>query len=161
MSINELYRTHGPSVHRRARELLGNDNDAREMVQEIFLSLLNDPKQFKGRSTFSTWLYSATTHRCLNRLRDQRTRARLIGEELQVGEAAAETGRSEAVALLRQTLARMPAELAVVAVHYYLDEMSHEEIARIVGCSRRHIGDLLVRLQEWAQRDAEASCRSS
>jgi RNA polymerase sigma-70 factor (ECF subfamily) len=48
----------------------------------------------------------------------------------------------------------VPEELAQAAVYYYADEMTHEEIAEVLRCSRRHVGDLLERLhQEVGRRE--------
>src|SRR5688572_26052095 len=75
-----VYQRHAPAVFRRARQILGNAADAREIVQDVFLSLFEAPHQFRGKSSLSTFLYSATTHACLNRVRNQRNRERLIHE---------------------------------------------------------------------------------
>ncbi len=144
-TIEALYREHGHVVLRRARRILGNDEDAREVLHDVFVSFIDRPDAFRGRSSIMTWLYSATTHACLNRLRNQRTRARLLTE----GYVAAEQstpGIAESAAVLREVLARVPVELAQVAIYVYADEMTHEEIAGVLGCSRRHVGDLVERL---------------
>jgi DNA-directed RNA polymerase specialized sigma24 family protein len=52
----------------------------------------------------------------------------------------------------------MPEPLALVAVYYYVDELSHAEIARIMGCSSRHVGNLLERLTLWAANEESAAC---
>jgi RNA polymerase sigma-70 factor (ECF subfamily) len=51
----------------------------------------------------------------------------------------------------------LPEPLGHVAVYYYLDELTHEEIAELLGCSRRHVGNLLVRLSAWARADEQQS----
>jgi RNA polymerase sigma factor (sigma-70 family) len=144
-SFEELYRRHAPSVYRRAQELLGSDTDAREVVQDLFVSLLERPAQFAGRSSLTTYLYSAATHTCLNRLRDRRNRARLLALHAQAS-ATAQAPRAEKLVLLRDLLIRLPEELAQVAVYYHLDEMTYDEIAETMGCSRRHVATLLQRL---------------
>jgi RNA polymerase sigma-70 factor (ECF subfamily) len=60
-------------------------------------------------------------------------------------EPPTEVPRSEPVTLLRQTLALLQPEAAQAAVYYFLDGMTHEEIAHVMGCSRRHVGDVLDR----------------
>lgn len=117
------------------------------MLHEVFASLLDRPEQFRGESSMTTWLYSVTTHACLNRLRNARTRARLLaiptGERTEQPSASVDDG-----VLVRELLARVPAELAAVAVYYHVDEMTQDEIASVLGCSRRHVGDLLERLED-------------
>ena len=46
--VADMYRRHAASVYRRACALLGNDADAREVLQDIFVSLLERPDQFDG-----------------------------------------------------------------------------------------------------------------
>jgi RNA polymerase sigma-70 factor (ECF subfamily) len=132
-------------VLRRARALLGNEEDAREVLHEVFVTLLDGTSGFAGRSSIVTWLYSATTHGALNRLRNARTRRKLV-EERKAGLVETAAHDLEREAILRQLIARLPEELAVVAVYHYLDGMTHDEIATVLGCSRRHVGDLLVRM---------------
>ena len=147
-AVDSLYRVHGHAVLRRARRILGSEDEARDVVQEIFTGMLDGKTTFRGDSAVTTWLYSATTHGCLNRLRNDKTRARLLAAE-NAGKTEAAAGTdAESALLLRQLLARVPANLADVAILHYVDEMTHDEIAEVLGCSRRHVGNLLERLHE-------------
>jgi RNA polymerase sigma-70 factor (ECF subfamily) len=146
--VDAAYRSHGDLVLRRARQILDDEVDAREALQEIFMSFVQDPEQLDGKRSLSAWLYSVTTHHCLNVLRNRRARARLILERVAPGTADARPPDGEARAIVRQALARLPDVLAQAAVYYYLDEMTHEEIAELLGYSRRHIGNLLRAVQE-------------
>jgi DNA-binding transcriptional regulator LsrR (DeoR family) len=38
-------------------------------------------------------------------------------------------------------------------VHYYFDQMTQAEIAEVMGCSRRHVGDLLERFRREMERE--------
>ena len=143
-SIEALYRAHGHSVLRRARLLLGNEDDARDVLHEVFASMLDDAAAFRGESSLTTWLYSAATHGCLNRIRNQATRTRLLAEQHR-GEPL-EASNAETATIVRELLGSVPEELAQVVIHYHVDEMTHEEIALVLGCSRRHVGDLVERL---------------
>lgn len=133
---------------RRARYLLGSEDDAREVLHEVFLSLLDSPDQFAEKSQMTTWLYSVTTHGCLNRLRNERTRRRILAEKSPPPSEASLADSPEHGVVLRQELARLPDELAEVAVYHYVDGMTHEEIAGVLKCSRRHVGDLIERVHE-------------
>jgi RNA polymerase sigma factor (sigma-70 family) len=152
-TIESVYRTHGHSVIRRARALLGNEDEARELLHEVFVSLLDRPEQFGDRSGIVTWLYAVTTHGCLNRLRNARKRRQLLEDRAAVS-VASSTDSPELHAILRQLLARLPSELAEVAAYHYLDGMTHDEIATILGCSRRHVGDLVSRMHARVEQEA-------
>jgi RNA polymerase sigma factor (sigma-70 family) len=150
--LDALYRAHAPTVFRRARRILGADADAHEIVQDVFMSLYQHPEQFAGKSSVATFLYGVTTHACLNRLRDQRNRLRLLSE--QVAPAADDGSRPlspEDLSLLHDSLRRMPEELAHVAVLHCVDGLTHEDIAQVLDCSRRHVGNLLERFRRWEE----------
>ena len=147
-AIERLYRSHGYIVLRRARALLGSEPDAQEALQEVFASLLRAPQVLRSADSVVGWLYRATTHFCLNHLRNRRTVARLLESRVAPGLAAAARSTAEALAELRSLLSRMPADVAAAAVYHYLDGMTHAEVAELLGCSRRQVGYLLERVQQ-------------
>jgi RNA polymerase sigma-70 factor (ECF subfamily) len=151
-TIERLYRSHGHQVLRRARLLLGSEADAQEALQEVFASLLRSPQSLRRSSSVVAWIYGATTHYCLNQLRNRRNGARLLHDRL--APALARTADSRAVALseLRSALARIPPEAAAAAVYYHMDGMTHAEVAELLGCSRRQVGYLLERAQRSLAR---------
>jgi len=156
--LASVYRHHGPTIFRRARSMLGVEADAYEIVQEVFLSLVERPEQFQGRSSVTTFLYSATTHACLNRIRNTANRERLRQQHLAVPDESSNSrglGTDELV-MLQRAISSMPDELAQVAVYYLVDGLSQDEIARILSCSRRHVGNLLTRLAEWGKQQEKA-----
>jgi len=160
-SFEALYRRHAGGAFRRAQRILGNAADAHEIVHDVFLSLFERPEQYAGRSAFTTFLYSAITHACLNHLRNQNNRTRLLQEHgsvlwMEPGARA----EAEHSAELRGLLLRMPEQLAQVAVYRHFDSLSHRDIARVVGCSIRQVVELLTRLETWVQQPEPAICPS-
>ena len=144
--IERLYRTHGHVVLRRARAILGNNADAREVLQDVFAALVGHPEQLRDVASPVAWLYSATTHRCLNLLRNSKNRLRLLQSK---AEAPPETrsNNPETTVVARDYLASLDDDTAQAAIYYYIDEMSQAEVAELLGCSRRHVGNLLQRLK--------------
>jgi len=155
VDLDRIYRDHGHVVVRRARRLLGDEAEASEVLQEVFLSLLDRPGQFEGRSAVTTFLYAMTTNACLNRLRNRRRRARLLADVVSVDVRPDASHEASLDAAL--LLAQLPERLARVAIYYYLDEMTHEEIADVLGVSRRQVGNLVLRVQELARKAARAA----
>jgi RNA polymerase sigma factor (sigma-70 family) len=150
--IEALYRQYGALVRRRARRLLGDELEAQDALQEVFVRVLGAMNEFRGASQPSTWLYRITTNLCLNRLRDGRRRRERLAEVSDAGPAYAPAPAPEARTLLRRMLADLDGELAEIAVYYHVDEMDQAEIAGLLGVSRRTIGYRLERFLEEAQR---------
>lgn len=143
MDLAALYRLHGAMVLRRSRRLLRDDAAAQDVVQDVFLKL-HECRHDLQQGGLVSWLYVVTTNLCLHRLRAMATRARLNGTMIHETSARA---RGADLALARSVMAALPEELATVAVYRFIDEMTHAEIAELLGCSRRHVGDLLVRFE--------------
>ncbi|HMI89979.1 MAG TPA: sigma-70 family RNA polymerase sigma factor, partial [Polyangiales bacterium] len=145
---------------RRARHLLGNDADAYEVVHDVFVSLLERPEQYRATSSLSTFLYSAVTHASLNRIRNQRARLQRLREHwLHATARPSPQASAEITRALRSALRRMPEPLAEVAVYFYMDGLSHEQIAELLGCSKRQVGYHLTAIERWAGREELRSCR--
>jgi len=152
VDIDDAYRRYGHSVLRRARRLLGSPEESAEVLQDVFLDLVHKPEQFDGRSALSSFLYRATTNRCLNRLRDRNNRIRLLEQHVTPFVEELDTRPVADLLAAQQLLACLPEDEAQVAIYFYYDEMSHQEIAEVMGCSRRHVGHLLENLSERLSR---------
>ena len=124
-------------------------------MHEIFISLVENPHQFHGRSNVTTFLYAVTTNACLNRLRLAKRRAELVEQRVQpcASQSPAPLPGMEAAELL----ARLPERLARVAVYYFMDEMTHDEIAALLNVSRRHVGNLVNEVLSQTRHDLERS----
>lgn len=153
--IETIFLRWGPMVLRRARAILGNEADAEEAMQDVFLKLYDALGDFEGRSNVSTWLYRVATNLCLNRLRDENRRRELRAIHLQ--ENIAVNGPAGQV-IARETLLKVPdIEWAQAAVYVYADGMTQDEAAKVMGVSVRTIGNYLRRLKEWARKEQQSS----
>lgn len=148
--IDGLYRSYGPGVLRRARSLLGSEPAAWDALHEVFVRVLHNLDVFRGESSPMTWLYRITTNYCLNQLRDAgRHRARIRQHGLVLAKVSADD--PELRLTLLQLLNRIPDELCEIAVYHYIDRMTHEEIAGVMGVSRRTVGNHLQAFRDKAQ----------
>ncbi|MDH5675235.1 MAG: sigma-70 family RNA polymerase sigma factor [Myxococcales bacterium] len=153
-----VYRRYAPAALRRARRLLGDAAEADEVIHDVFLRLLEHPQRFRGDSALSTYLYSAVTHACFNQLRNAQNRRRLL-ERFRPPAPTPPESPAEIGAELRSALLAMPEPLAEVAVYFYMDGLTHEEIAELIGCSRRQVGNHITAITRWASREELRACR--
>jgi RNA polymerase sigma-70 factor (ECF subfamily) len=61
-----LYDRYEKLVYNKCRGFSRHDDEAEDLTQDIFLKLFVKLKTFKGKSKFSTWLYSFTYNHCVN-----------------------------------------------------------------------------------------------
>ncbi len=154
-AIEALYRKYGPAVLRRARAILRDEQAARDVMQEVFIQAIQEGGAFRGDASPMTWIYRITTNLCLNRIRDEGRRAELLAENYVVDEEPVRPATAEQKVTLAAILRRVPDELREIAVYYYVDQMSHDEIAQLVKTSRRTVGNRLDEFRKVARAAAE------
>jgi RNA polymerase sigma-70 factor (ECF subfamily) len=135
--LEDLYRRYGDLVVGRCRSLLGNDADAREAAQEIFLRLWRYRHGFRGEASPATYLFKVTTTTCLNRLRSRRRRPEDPVEELPPSAAVTDTmlASIEVRQLLRLLLEDEDERTQAAVVYHFVDGMTHEEAGELLGLS--------------------------
>ena len=153
--VGELFRQHGPMVYRRAFRLLGRREDAEEATQEVFIRVMRSASSFEGRSGVTTWLYQITTNYCLNLLRDRSRRRELFEQNVLIEDGSEQASVADLL-LLRRLLSEADPQQASAAVYVYLDGMSHEEAAELLGVSKRTVGNLIERFLAWAHKRSES-----
>lgn len=152
--VEALYEQCAPAIYRRALELLGRDADAWDVVQEVFEKMLRVGGSFRGEASPMTYAYRAATNVSLNVLRARAVRAAAAtaGPE---EEPAVEPARVEIASFVRALLARLDEREQEVAVLYFLDELTQDEIALAIGRSRKTVVRALASIRATAAQLGE------
>jgi RNA polymerase sigma-70 factor (ECF subfamily) len=150
----EAYRTFGPALLRKAERVLRSREDARDVVQNLFVELW----QRGMHDVDLPYLYRAVTNRCLNLIRDVRNRERLLEREQTalVGPARVRCDdRVIGLQLMTRLAERLDVSHMEVLVCRFFDDMSQEEIAEHLDLSRKTIGKRLQRIRDEVAALAE------
>jgi RNA polymerase sigma-70 factor (ECF subfamily) len=83
--FEELLGRYEDKVYRLAYRIVRNETDAKEILQETFVSIWRKLDTFKGDSQFGSWVYRIATNAALMRLRAQRRHPEISTEELPIG----------------------------------------------------------------------------
>jgi RNA polymerase sigma-70 factor (ECF subfamily) len=143
------YRTFGPAVYRRCLRLLRDREAAKDATQEVFVKLVRDMTRLEDPDVALPWLYRVATNHCLNVLRNSGRRGEEpMGElELSAGAGPSPTDRH----LAASVLSRFDEGTQAVAVGVLVDGMGHEELAGVLGISRKTVERRLARFLEGAR----------
>ena len=163
LRIEELYDRYAHLVFRRCLMLLGNAADAEDALQEVFVKAMRAAESFRGDSSPSTWLYRISTNHCLNVLRSaKRLRKRLERQaaEREPTAAAVPAEQMEAAAQIRELLPHFDERTQQMAVYYFVDGMSQEEIAQQVGASVPTVRKYLKIFVEKSNKRLEGKAKS-
>ncbi|HXY39616.1 MAG TPA: sigma-70 family RNA polymerase sigma factor [Vicinamibacteria bacterium] len=124
-------------IYRLCYRYVNDHEDANDLAQEVFLKAWRAIGRFRGESRFSTWLYRIAVNACLN----HRALRRPLIEELK--DTLADPGRGALSAVLsedesrrvREAVARLPERQRATLILKVYQELSHEEVASILGTS--------------------------
>lgn len=149
--VAQLYQRYGGLVRARARRFF-SEQEADDVVQEVFVKVVEKLDTFRGESSPVTWLYQVTTRHCLNRLRDRSRRTELWDQHDGLWWSSPVTGADqESAALLREIWRELDEETALIAIYYHMDGLSRDEIAPRVGLSPRTVTNRLEALRTRAR----------
>lgn len=159
----ECVERHAPGLYRLALRLLGDEDEAEDVVQETFLNAFKAIDSFDGRSSLGTWLYRIAYNAALMRLR--RWQPTLVSvDEPALAEDGAELPRqlfdwcclpeedfeaAEARAELEAAIEELPEKLKAVFVLRELEGLSTEETAQALGLSLEAVKTRLHRARLW------------
>jgi len=136
LDVEALYRRYGDMVLGRCRTLLGNDADAQETTQEIFLKLHRYRHQFRGEASPTTYLFKVTTTTCLNKLRSRRRRPEDPVEDFPtIPYYDTSLAPYDLRDLLDKVLQIADDTTQKCVVFHYLDGMTYDEVGETLGLS--------------------------
>lgn len=149
-AAEQLYRRLGGVVLRRAEQLLGDSAAARDVLQDVFTRVIASEQSLEAIDSPVAWLYQITTRCCLNHLNAGARRGQLLSLHASRDERSARPDVDDRLTVA-QLLRSVPEALQEIAILYYVDQLSHEEIARQIGTSRRTVGNRLEEFRALAR----------
>ena len=156
-----IYRRHQAAMYRFALRMTGNAWAAEEIVQDVFMTLMRQPKKYDAaRGTLGGFLYGIARNRVMKHWErlprevsleekdEDGSRSGIVLQDTATPATSAE--KRERVEQVRAAVLELPAEFREAVVLCELEEMSYEEAAQMAGCpigtirSRLHRGRALL-----------------
>ena len=130
---------HRRSVYLLCYRFVGNHEDASDLSQDVFLRAYRGLRSFRGHSSLGTWLYRIGVNVCLNRVAAKKLQSESIDDRQFVDERAESASerllKNERGARVRAAIAQLPRKQRATLVLRMYHEMSHQEIADVLGSS--------------------------
>jgi RNA polymerase sigma factor (sigma-70 family) len=135
-AFEALFDRHHRPVLAFCRHMLGSREEAEDVVQLTFLAAYRDLGRGERPAALRPWLYGIARHRCLSVLRARREHP--VGEVTlpATDRLAAEVATREDLRAVLANVAHLPEDQRAALVLAELGDVSHDEIARILGCPR-------------------------
>lgn len=134
-----LFQRYKSRVYRLAIFMSRNSADAAEITQEVFIKVYSALPQFRGEATFDTWLYRIVSNACRDHARRSR-RFLLLDFAFWSSRARQEAPPEHGLSLnqvrevVRSAIASLPEKFRIPVVLRYVEDLSYEEISKVLHC---------------------------
>jgi len=135
-----------------ALKVLKNREDAEEMAQETFIKAYRSMASFRGRSKFSTWLFSIAYNTCITSVRKKKIRTKSI-DDVQVNDEEENWDKSglseeERSKMLEMALKRLPEEEYTMILLFYYEDLGIEDVSKVMGLTESNVKVRLFRARK-------------
>jgi RNA polymerase sigma factor (sigma-70 family) len=150
------FQRYGPAILAFCRHMLGSPEEAEDAVQHTFAAAYRDLERDRDREiALKPWLFTIARNRCVSVLRARREQTIERDELATVGLAEQVERRAELRRLLAD-LRELPVEQRCALLLAELGDLSHVEVARVLGCDVPRVKALVYRARSRliARREA-------
>lgn len=163
-AFQEVMSRYTQKVYNLAIRLTRNQEDAEEILQDVFVTVYKKINSFEGKSAFSSWLYRVTANTAFMKLRKRKQSDSISFEEVSptirdnwVGKSPEDSDtdymsiRHELREIIQRAVERLPEEYRNIFVLRDIDGLSNEEVAETLALSvpavksRLHRARLILR----------------
>jgi RNA polymerase sigma-70 factor (ECF subfamily) len=146
-SFRQVVEISSRSAFNVAFRILGDEEEARDIVQETMITLWRTIKNIKSASSFKTWLYRIVVNKCYDKLRIRKRNPEfrmdenawaLISNRISE-DPSTEMENSETARIINLLTEKLSPKQKAVFILSDIEEMSNEEISAITGMSRTNI----------------------
>lgn len=150
-------------VYRIAYGYVQNQEDAEELMQDVFVEIYRSAKSFAGKSSAKTWVYKIAVNRSLDKLRYLKARKRFgfissifsphntVPLEDSIADTVnheQESGQKEDFTILLSAIERLPANQKTALILTQLEGLKGRQAAEIIGVTEKAVEGLITRAKE-------------
>jgi len=145
IDFEEIYTLYSPQVFRVCMGYVNDEEHAKDLTQETFISVWKNLPSFKQQAKISTWIFRIATNNCLRALETSKRRA-TSDLPLQVTDHKDESP-DEKLAVLYRCISELE-EVDRIIISLVLEDLPQADIADIVGISAVNIRVRIHRIKE-------------
>ncbi len=161
-ALGELIARKTKPLLQAAQRILGDLEEARDVVQVTFFKVWENRKKFDERWSPNTWIYRIASNLAIDHLRSRRSRERshepVRQHLLQVADGSARRDLSrlqhgEVAAIFRELAAGLSEKQRMVFVLREIEGLSSPEVSQIVGCRESTVRNHLFNARKVLRRE--------
>jgi RNA polymerase sigma-70 factor (ECF subfamily) len=137
-AFREIYRTYRESVWSVIISLVGDPLQAQDILQNVFFKAFRGLARFRFRSALFTWIYRIARNECRNHLRKRGLPVvpleDILGSRYEADATRVPDGDRNRADALTSAVRQLPFKMREVIVLKYQEDLSYDEMSRILGC---------------------------
>lgn len=145
--FKELYQKYGPKVQRLCLGYTGNQMEAEDLLQEVFVKVWQNLHNFRGESQVSTWIYRIAVNTCLYQIRSSKNKKSVDLEKAPVLLETESDNKEQQVQILHKAISELK-ESDRLIITLLLEEVSYPEIAVITEISEVNLRVKIHRIKQ-------------
>jgi RNA polymerase sigma-70 factor (ECF subfamily) len=136
-AFDRLVERYQRDIYRLCYRYVNHHEDASDLAQDVFVRAWRAIGRFRGDSAVSTWLYRIAVNACLNHRALRRPITLEVPETLPDPGPGALSGveSEEQARRVRDAVSRLPEKQRATLILKVYQELSHQEVASVLGCS--------------------------
>ena len=154
MDLDEIIPQYGEKLLRYATSVLYSHSDAEDVVQDVFISYLQNSKRFEI-SNVSAWLYKVTYNQCLNKIKGAKRRKLFFFEDVKE-EPAVYMEDNLSMPEIMEALKRLTPQERALLYGRAMNGQSYEELSQIMGATPAALRKQYERVKKKAARYLDA-----
>ncbi|MFK7781423.1 RNA polymerase sigma factor [Psychroserpens sp.] len=135
--------------------MLKNREEAEEVAQDTFIKAYKSLDRFKGDSKFSTWIYRVAYNSCLDRIKKNKKHLNNVEineftehQVISIDNALDKMEVEEQKEAIQRCIGKLSSEDSFLLTLYYFDDLSLDEISKIIGITTNSIKVKLFRCRK-------------
>lgn len=152
LCVDDLYRRHRTTVQARCRRILGDRAAAEDAAHETFIKWQRSAPPVSDGHEALRWMRRVATNHCLNQVRDRRFRAACHDDPVLVATTKSFVDVLTERSVARWILENVPKSLRAIAWLHHVDGLDQQEVADLLGISRRTVTKRVAEFQARARR---------
>jgi len=171
-AFEQIMNLYADRLYNYILRMVGNEADAEDLVQETFLRAYQGLPAFDGRASLGTWLYRIATNLCIDHQRRRARRVPTVSYSIREDEDGEPTEwefpdlrtpdpleaalNRELEGVVERAVSRLSPKLKTVLLLYDVEELSYEEIARVLNIPIGTVKSRLNHARAQIQREVAA-----
>ena len=153
--FTKMIKEHRKTIYTVCYFFSKDSDEVNDLFQEILINLWKGFPKFRGESSYSTWIWRVSLNTCNNQERSKKRNVETVPLSIDIDLYNDDDDKSRQIQMLYDRISRLePFDRAIILL--WLENMTYEDIAGIMGISLANVTTRLFRIKEQLKQMSNA-----